>query len=340
MGTTMKKLLRSLIIPAIMLAPHAQAANIPIKFTLDWKIQGIHSWFYLAKQKGYFADEGLDVQIDQGEGSAATVTRIMSGAYDAGFGDMNAIIQNDLAGREAPVMVDQIYNQPPFAVLAKKDGPVTDLQKLKGLKVAGPAGAAATKLFPALASAAGIDTANVGIVNVAPTIQEQMLIRGDVDASLVFNVTSYLNLIGLGLDPDKDFKWFNYGDNGVDIYSNGVMVSRKLIKEHPEAVRGLVKAINRAMMEVIHDPKLGAETIKAIEPLTNEALEQRRIEFAIKNLIVSDETKKIGVGGADEDRLVRSIKTIKQAYALNGDIKPQDVFVGSYLPPISERKAN
>ena len=146
----MRKLLTTIAF-AVGFAGAAFAEGVPIKFTLDWKIQGVHGWFYLAKEKGYFAAEGLDVTIDQGEGSAATVSRIMSGAYDAGFGDMNAIIQNAATNPdEAPVMVYQIYNQPPFAVLTKTGGPVESLASLEGLKVGAPPGSASTKLFPAL----------------------------------------------------------------------------------------------------------------------------------------------------------------------------------------------
>lgn len=309
-----------------------------VRFTLDWKLQGIHSPYIWALKKGYFAAEGLDVTIDQGEGSAATVTRVMSGAYDAGFGDVNAIIQNAaVRPADAPVMVYMVYNSAPFAILASADGPIKTIRDLAGRKLGSPAGGAAIKLFPALASQNQLDATKVEILNMAPSLQEQLLLRGQVDAAAVFTITSYANLLGLKRDPEKDFRWILYRDAGLDLYSNGLMVSQALARDKPTAVQGLVRAINRATREVAADPDAGVAVVAEQEPLLNRDIETARLGYALRSAIATPEVARIGLGDVDDARLGANIEIIASAYDLPKRPASAAVFDRRFLPARSDR---
>ena len=60
------------------------AAQTKLKMVLNWKYQGPQGWFFLADDRGYFKAEGLEVQMDQGNGSGAAVPLVANGTYDVG----------------------------------------------------------------------------------------------------------------------------------------------------------------------------------------------------------------------------------------------------------------
>ncbi|WPO42106.1 ABC transporter substrate-binding protein [Tardiphaga sp. 42S5] len=335
----MLKRLTALAVGSVLLAGSAFAQETTIKFTLGWKTQGADAAFLYAKEKGFFKEEGLNVVIDQGEGSGATVTRIMSGAWDAGFGDVNAIIQNaSTRPQDSPVMVYQMWNQPPFAIVTKNTSGIKTIKDFEGRTLGGAQGTPTTRLLPVFIQKNGLAGDKIKVSNMAPNLQEPMLIKGDIDAALVFNITSYFNLVLNRQDPEKDFKWFTFGDYGLDLYSNGVMVSKKLLKENPKAVAGLVRAINKGHLAVAKDQNEALKAIATFDNLIDVPVEKRRLQYAFEKLIVTPEMKEIGTGDIKDDRMARAIGMVVEGYGLSRTPTPQEIFSREFLPPRAERE--
>jgi NitT/TauT family transport system substrate-binding protein len=164
-----------------------------------------------------------------------------------------------------------------------------------------------------------------------------MLLRGQVDASAVFSATSYMNLVSQGVDPDKDIRWIFYNDHGLDLYSNGVLVSAKLLKEKPQAVSALVKAVNRAMKECIAQPDPCVDNLAKNEPLINKDIEKRRMVYVLKSSVLTPEAAEIGLGDVKDVRMTRAIAQIVDSYELGRTPAAAEVFDRSFLPPRSER---
>src|SRR5215475_274111 len=74
------------------------AATEAVSFRLDWTLSGYHLPFYWAKQKGYYAAEGLDVDIKEGAGSGKTVALLAGRQEDIGLADFMFMAQGIAKG--------------------------------------------------------------------------------------------------------------------------------------------------------------------------------------------------------------------------------------------------
>ena len=191
--------------------------------------------------------------------------------------------------------------------------------------------------LPLFAKRNGIDYGKIGITQVSPSLQEQLLLQGQVDSVAVFTATSYMNLVSLRLDPDKDFRWMYYSDLGLDLNSNGVMVLPKLAREHPEAVKGLLRAINRSLRETVENPDAAIDLLATEEPLIKNDIERRRLLYVYKTLIDTPETRELGMDDVSDTRLKSAIATVATSFELPRVPDPGEIFDHAFLPAKAER---
>jgi NitT/TauT family transport system substrate-binding protein len=313
------------------------AAETKLKMVLNWKYQGPQGFFFLADDRGYFKAAGLDVTMDQGNGSGAPIPLVANGTYDVGFGDINALIEFAAKKPEdAPIAVYVVFNQPPFTIAVKADSPIKTPKDLEGKTLGASASDAALKLFPAFCKVTKIDCTKVNITNMQPNLREQMLMQGQIDGAFGYVNTIRFSAKLIGVDPDKQLRFLNYGDYGMDLYSNAIIVSKKLAKDNPAAVRGLVAAINHGIEDMLKDPDAAVAAVAKREALIKVPVERERLEATLKLEMNHPEIAKIGLGNVDMARLKRSIDILVEAVNLPRTPTPEEIFTPAFLPPADE----
>jgi NitT/TauT family transport system substrate-binding protein len=323
---------------ATLASPALAQSRTRLKLVLNWRWQGPQGMFLLAEDRGYFRAAGIDVTIDQGEGSAASVTKVATGAYDVGFGDINAAIAlSAQRPAEAPLGVMMLFNRPPFCIAVRADSPIRTPRDLEGRTIGGPANDGALRLFPAFARLAGIDASRVNITNMNAQLREQMLNRGQVDGVFGFVNTIRFSAQLIGTNADTAYRWILYGDYGMDLYSNAIVVSRQLARDNPAAVAGLLRAINRGLADMLREPDAAVAAVARREPLINVQVERARLDATVRDEMNHPEIGRIGLGDVVDERFTRGIEILAQAQNLPRMPAMEEVFDRRFLPPLSER---
>lgn len=318
-------------------AVNTAAAQTPIRFSLDFKFEGPSAPFLVGIDKGYYQAEGLNVTIDSAAGPLEPITRVASGAYDMGFGDINSLIKFRDQNPRVPIKaVFMVYNRPPFSIVTRKSRGVALPKDLEGKKLGAALADGAFAQWKIFVQANGIDASKVAIENVGMPIREPMLAAGQIDAITGFSFSSFVNLKDRGV-PIDDVVVLLMADYGVDLYGNAIIVNPKFASEHPDAVKGFLRAFLRSLKNTAKDPSAAVDSVIKRNDGARKDVELERLNMALRDNILTPEARADGLGGVDAARFDKAIDQIALTYEFKARPKGADIFDPSLLPPAADR---
>ena len=311
-----------------------------LRFILNTFYSGPQAWFFLADDRGYFREEGLEVEFTEGDTLANAVPKLADGLFDAGYGDMNALVEWASARpQDAPYGVFAVHNRSPYTIAVPAAGPLRSPNDLEGRKLVTHPNDAAWRMFPEFCAACGIDAAGIEI-EVSPLPHKDivpLMLEGRWDGLFGFVNTINAQSIEAGLDPAAVLRHFEWQHHVPSLYGGAVMVTPQLRREHPGAVNGLVRAINRGLVDTVADIEAAIDAVVRRNPIIDRAANKARLVGTLALEMAHADGATQGIGAADPARLAQTTELMRRAKGLALAPSPERLFDASFLPPLEER---
>jgi NitT/TauT family transport system substrate-binding protein len=305
--------------PLAQPAPAARPAKkIAAVLRLDWVPGPHHIGPVLAVQRGYYADEGIELGVKPGKGSGFTVQIVAAGQDLFGFAaaDATAIA----AAKDAPIVM--VANTTPQGAsgIMTLGAKITAPAELGG-KTIGMVPGADTPAFNAVMRKYGIPETAYRVVAVEAAAKVPALLSGQVDLITGFRFGDYLRVF----TQNPGAKFTLYSDWGVNLLGNGYIVSATTLAERPDLVRGFVRATLRGWKETIADPRAGIDALMAAFPETNRRFIELGLPWVIEHM-ESKATRGKPLGWMAETDWKTTLDVLKAAGLLEKDLPPQKVY--------------
>lgn len=225
---------------------------------LDWYPNALHAFMYVAMEKGYYADEGLKINIRFPSNANDAISLVAAGQADIGLYYQQDVIQAR-AEQNVPVKsIGAVVQAPLNIVLSLKDKNITGAKDLVGKTI----GYAGTELSEALIRSimdyVGADYSDVTLIDVGFDLMSSMT-TGNVDATIGCLINHEVPQME---EEGFDVNYFELDDYGVPTYYEGVfLASDDTIENDADMLRAFLRASAKGFEDVKADPAAALQTL-------------------------------------------------------------------------------
>lgn len=218
----------------------------PVVLQLKWSHQFQFAGYYMAKELGYYEDEGLDVEIRAGSSTLNVTEEVLSGRADFGVGTSSLLL--DYAAGKPVVVLGVIYQHSPLVLLMPTEESFNTIERI----AEGPVMMEShSGDLLAMLRRAGLDIAQLNIVDYPEDAMSLLASREEV-----FSISAYQTDEPYTLrQQDISFHIFSPQTYGIDFYGDNFFTTKQMIAQKGSLAQGFRRATMLGWEEVLRDPE-------------------------------------------------------------------------------------
>jgi NitT/TauT family transport system substrate-binding protein len=325
---------------AVGMSAPVQAQTTKFPFRLNWTLYGEHAPFFVARDKGYYREEGLEVEIQEGSGSTTVAQLVANSSSPVAYVDAATMMRGVGAGMPIKA-VGVTLQQSPMAFIYRADAArPTKISEIKGSRIAITAGDASLAIFTAFMGKLGMKLEDVQMITVSnPAAKEQAVLAKQADALLGYFMDQGPRM---QLQTGVKMGWTRlYDMAGVTTLSSAIIANNDWMKEakNQDLLRRFLRASQRGWQYTFEHRAEAAEIFRKAAPVFTQEIALLEVEGTM-TIIRTERTKGKPIAWSDAGDWKDS-QDLLEKYA---KLKPQpDVnlyFTNSYLsqPPYLPKK--
>lgn len=309
-------------------APAVAQDLVKATVRLAFNYNGHRSPYLLGVDKGFYKEEGLDVQVLEGKGVTSSMQLVASKQDTFTIVDPPSLMLGYAQGM--PVrQVAQLYQISPNALISWKEKNIHKPSDLVGKTVATLQGDTTTTMLYALLAKNGIERSSVHIVASDGGTRNQTFLAKRADAITGFTNDSY---IGFQATTGGNVTAFTYSQFGIDTMGDGIAAHLDTIKSSPKVVQGFVRASIRAYKYALAHPEEAIASLLKRSPTLKRDVEIAKLK-ATAQLLDSPDTKTHGIGYSTKARWEQAQTLMKDFGGLTKTVSDVSVYyTNEFLP--------